>query len=92
MRQDGRWEKRYQEMGAFIDANYRNPSQHRIEEHLMLNFIKRGLMPVWDIALGIVRGILTEKTNGPPLANQFLRVIDFEKFADVAILAKEPIS
>ena len=40
MRLDERWEKRYQEMGAFIEANHRNPSWHRIEEHLMLNFIK----------------------------------------------------
>lgn len=40
MRQDERWEKRYQEVGAFIEANHQNPSRHRIEEHLMLNFIK----------------------------------------------------
>ena len=25
---------------AFIESNYRNPSRHRIEEHLMLNFLK----------------------------------------------------
>lgn len=54
--------------------------------------VKHGLMPVWDIALGMARGILTEKTKGTPLANQFLPVIDLEKFADVAILAKEPKS
>ncbi len=38
MRQDERWEKRYQEVGAFIEANHRNPSRHRIEKHLFLYF------------------------------------------------------
>lgn len=27
-------------MKGFIEENHRNPSKHRIEEHLMLNFIK----------------------------------------------------
>ena len=27
-------------MVAFIETNKRNPSKHRIEEHLMLNFVK----------------------------------------------------
>ena len=54
--------------------------------------IKRGLIPVWDVALGIARGVLAEKTKGTPLANQFLPIIDLDKFADVAVLAKEPKS
>ena len=32
--------KRYEEVKGFIEANHRNPSRHRIEEHLMLNFVK----------------------------------------------------
>ena len=31
---------KYQEVVAFIETNKRNPSKHRIEEHLMLNFVK----------------------------------------------------
>lgn len=31
---------RYNEVVAFIDANKRNPSRHRIEEHDMLNWVK----------------------------------------------------
>lgn len=40
MTQDDRWLARYQEVKSFIEDNHRNPSRHRIEEHLMLNFIK----------------------------------------------------
>lgn len=32
---------------------------------------------------------LEDEAEGAPLSNQFLPVIDLEKFADVAILAKE---
>lgn len=40
MMQDERWLERYNEVKGFIAASHRNPSKHRIEEHLMLNFIK----------------------------------------------------
>ena len=40
MTQDERWILRYQEVRDFISANHRNPSKHRIEEHLMLNWVK----------------------------------------------------
>ena len=40
MTQDERWNLRYNEVKSFIEANHRNPSKHRLEEHLMLNFIK----------------------------------------------------
>ena len=40
MTQDERWLAKYNEVKTFIEANKRNPSKHRIEEHLMLNFIK----------------------------------------------------
>ena len=40
MTQDERWNTRYQEVVGFIEANHRNPSRHRIEEHLMLNWLK----------------------------------------------------
>ena len=41
MTQDEKWLTKYQEVVGFIETNKRNPSKHRIEEHLMLNFIKR---------------------------------------------------
>ena len=40
MTQEERWQKRYEEVSGFIEANKRNPSKHRIEEHDMLNWLK----------------------------------------------------
>ena len=40
MTQEERWQKRYDEVVDFIEANKRNPSKHRIEEHDMLNWMK----------------------------------------------------
>lgn len=40
MTQDERWNAKYKEVVKFIQANYRNPSLHRIEEHDMLNWLK----------------------------------------------------
>jgi len=40
MTQDEKWMARYEEVVRFIEANHRNPSKHRIEEHNMLNWLK----------------------------------------------------
>lgn len=40
MTQDEKWLVKYNEVKSFIETNKKNPSKHRIEEHLMLNFIK----------------------------------------------------
>ena len=40
MDQETRWLIRYNEVKEFIEANKRNPSKHRIEEHDMLNWLK----------------------------------------------------
>ena len=40
MTQDERWLEKYQAVVSFIETNKRNPSKHRIEEHLMLNWVK----------------------------------------------------
>ena len=40
MTQEERWLKQYEEVKGFIEANHRNPSRHRIEEHDMLNWVK----------------------------------------------------
>ncbi len=41
MKQDERWQKRYEEVKSFIEEHHRNPSKHRIEEHDMLNWVKQ---------------------------------------------------
>ena len=40
MDQETRWMTKLHEIKSFIETNKRNPSKHRIEEHLMLNFVK----------------------------------------------------
>lgn len=40
MTQDEQWVAKWQEVIDFIETYHRNPSKHRIEEHLMLNRIK----------------------------------------------------
>jgi len=40
MTQNEKWMVKYQEVIGFIEANHRNPSKHRIEEHDMLNWVK----------------------------------------------------
>lgn len=40
MTQEEKWIFKYNEVEEFIKTNKRNPSKHRIEEHLMLNWIK----------------------------------------------------
>ena len=41
MTQDEKWMIRYKEVVRFIETNHRNPSKHRVEEHLMLNWVKQ---------------------------------------------------
>ena len=40
MTQDERWIAKYKEVVDFIEANKRNPSKYRIEEHDMMNWLK----------------------------------------------------
>ena len=40
MTQDERWQSRYDEVKAFIEANHRNPSKYNMEERNMYNYIK----------------------------------------------------
>lgn len=42
MTQEERWQKRYEEVVDFIEANKRNPSKYVAEERLMVHFLKRG--------------------------------------------------
>lgn len=42
MTQDERWQRRYDEVVGFIEANKRNPSKYVAEEKLMVHFLKRG--------------------------------------------------
>lgn len=41
MTQEEKWNLRFQEVKDFIETNHRNPSKHRIEEHLLLNWVKQ---------------------------------------------------
>lgn len=54
------------------------------------NKVKQELKPIWDLALGVARGVLIEKTKGTALENHYLPVVDLDKFAPYAVLAKEP--
>ncbi len=40
MTQDEKWNMKWQEVMDYTREYQRNPSRHRIEEHLMLNFVK----------------------------------------------------
>ena len=40
MTQEEKWQAKYDEVVDFIKVNHRNPSKHRVEEHLMLNWVK----------------------------------------------------
>lgn len=40
MTQDERWILKYNGVVSFIEANHRNPSRHRIEDHDYLNWLK----------------------------------------------------
>ena len=40
MDQETRWLTKYKEVVNFVEANHRNPSKHRTEEHDMLNWLK----------------------------------------------------
>lgn len=52
MTQDEKWLAKYEGVKVFIETNKRNPSKHRIEEHLMLNWVKhnRKLLKVGKMA------------------------------------------
>lgn len=39
MTQDDLWQRKYQVFVGFTETNHRTPSKHRIEEHLMLNWL-----------------------------------------------------
>ena len=53
MKQSERWLSQYTQVITFIEANHRNPSRHRIEEHDMLNWVKanRKLMNAGEMKL-----------------------------------------
>jgi hypothetical protein len=42
MKQEERWQRRYDEVKNFIETNKRNPSKYVAEEKLMVHFLKRG--------------------------------------------------
>lgn len=63
MTQDELWQSKWKEVMSFIETNKRNPSKHRIEEHLMLNFIKHN------------RKLLNAGTMKPERQEPFIRLL-----------------
>ena len=55
----------YNEVMTFIESNHRNPSKHRIEEHLMLNWVKHN------------RKLLKAGKMAPERVEMFEKLIDF---------------
>lgn len=74
MTQDEKWIARHNEVMEFIQANHRNPSKHRMEEHDMLNWLKqqrklhnaeaaRYSVP-WQKLIKVKKKQLTQKMRG----------------------------
>ena len=63
MTQEERWQKRYEEVVGFIEANKRNPSKYVAEEKLMVHFLKRG------------RKMLNAGALAEPRLSQFLALL-----------------
>lgn len=63
---------------------------HELLEDPDENKVKQELKPIWDLALGVARGVLIEKLKGTALESHYLPVVDLDKFAPYAVLAKEP--
>ena len=40
MTQEEKWRKNYAEVVEYMDTYHRNPSKHRAEDHLLLNWMK----------------------------------------------------
>ena len=64
MTQEERWQKRYEEVVDFIEANKRNPSKYVAEERLMVHFLKRG------------RKMLNAGELAEPRFSQFLELLE----------------
>ncbi len=64
MDQETRWLTRYKEVIAFIEANHRNPSKHRIEEHDMLNWVKTN------------RKVMNAGKMAEPRLSQFMELLE----------------
>lgn len=64
MTQDERWQKRYEEVVGFIEANHRNPSKYVDGERLMVHFLKRG------------RKMLNAGELKEPRLSQFLELLE----------------
>ena len=64
MTQDEKWLIRYNEVVSFIEANHRNPSKHRIEEHDMLNWVKAN------------RKVMNAGKMAEPRLSQFMELLE----------------
>lgn len=76
MTQEERWMNRYNEVKAFIEREYRNPSKYRDEEKLLVHFLKRGrkLMNAGELIeprLGMFKELLVQ-VEQYKLVNQYM--------------------
>ena len=76
MRQDERWEKRYDEVRVFILKNKRNPSKYVPEERGMVNWCKQQRKLVNAGTLISNRAALFEKLQ--ELAEKYKRVNQYK--------------
>lgn len=76
MTQDEKWMAKYQEVVDFIKTNKRNPSKHRIEEHLMLNWIKANRKVLNAGKMKEERVAIFEKLQ--KLAEQYKRINQYQ--------------
>ena len=67
MTQDERWQQQYDQVMEFMNTNQRRPSKHRIEEHLMLNWVKHN------------RKVMNQGELKEPRLSQFVELMELSK-------------
>ena len=87
MTQDEKWRKNYKEVAEYMDTYHRNPSKHRVEDHLMLNWMKhqRKLMNKGELKPGRVAAFkrLLAKSDKLKRVNQWEEVVEEIMKSDV---------
>ena len=87
MTQEEKWRKNYRDVVEYMDKYHRNPSKHRIEDHLMLNWMKqqRKLMNRGELKPERVTAFkrLLAKGEGLKRVNQWQEVVEAIMRSDV---------
>ena len=76
MTQEEKWRKNYAEVVEYMDTYHRNPSKYRVEDHLLLNWMKhqRKLMNRGELKPDRVEMLkqLLAKSEGLKRVNQWV--------------------